>query len=58
MTGLNLPVAMAFGPDGALYIAGPAFGGDDDAGTILRVDVSGSAPVAIPESLPTPTPCS
>ena len=57
VTGLNLPVAMAFGPGGALYIAGPAFGGDDGAGTILRVDVSGGFPVTVPDSLPAPAAC-
>lgn len=57
VTGLNLPVAMEFGPDDALYIAGPAFGGDDGAGTILRFDLAGGVPVALPEPLPTPNVC-
>ena len=57
VTGLALPAAMAFGPDGALHVAGPAFGGDDGAGMILRVELSGDVPVAIPETLPTSVTC-
>ena len=57
VTGLSLPVAMEFAADGALYVAAPAFGGDDGAGTILRIDLSGGVPVAVPESLPAPPSC-
>jgi len=52
VTGLALPVAMEFGPDGALYVASPAFGADDGQGTILRVDISSGHPVAVPAALP------
>ena len=48
VTGLALPVAMDFGPDGALYVAGPTFGADDGQGTILRIDLSAGRPVAVP----------
>jgi hypothetical protein len=41
-SGLDLPVAMRFGPDDALYVAGPAFGADDGQGTILRLDLAGA----------------
>jgi hypothetical protein len=51
VTGLSLPVAMDFGPDGALYISGPAFGADDGEGIILRVDLASGAPVAVPPDL-------
>jgi hypothetical protein len=52
VTGLPLPVAMDFGPDGALYIAGPTFGADEGQGTILRVDLSIGEPVEVPRELP------
>ena len=48
VTGLALPVAMDFGPDGALYIAGPTFGADEGQGTILRIDLSTGEPVVVP----------
>jgi hypothetical protein len=57
VTGLTLPVAMDFGPDGALYIAGPTFGADEGQGTILRVDLSGTEPIAVPTELPGAPPC-
>jgi glucose/arabinose dehydrogenase len=57
VTGLTLPVAMDFGPDGALYIAGPTFGADEGQGTILRVDLSGTELIAIPTELPGAPPC-
>ena len=57
VTGLALPVAMDFGPDGALYIAGPTFGADEGQGTILRVDLSGPEPIAVPTELPGAPPC-
>ncbi|HEV2107987.1 MAG TPA: ScyD/ScyE family protein, partial [Thermomicrobiales bacterium] len=37
VTGLDLPAAMCFGPDGALYVSGPAFGADTGEGFILRI---------------------
>ena len=57
VTGLALPIAMAFGPDGALYIAGPAFGADEGQGTILRVDLSAPRPIAVPAALPAGLTC-
>lgn len=55
VTGLALPVAMEFGPDGALYVAGPTFGADAGQGTILRVDLSATQPVAVPQAAAGPT---
>ena len=52
VTGLTLPAAMDFGPDGALYVASPVFGADDGRGTILRIDLPAGQPVAIPTELP------
>lgn len=43
--GLALPVAMEFGPDGGLFVAGPAFGADAGEGRIVRIDLAGSLPV-------------
>lgn len=57
VTGLGLPVAMDFGPDGALYIAGPTFGADEGQGTILRIDLSTGQPVVVPTDLPSGPPC-
>lgn len=35
-TGLNFPIALAVGPDDALYVASPAIGANDGTGTIVR----------------------
>lgn len=43
-THVNYPVAMAFGPDKALYVAAPALGSIDPDGYILRIDVSAKGP--------------
>jgi hypothetical protein len=57
VTGLALPVAMDFGPDGALYVAGPTFGADERQGVILRVDLSDGQPIAVPPELPAGPAC-
>jgi uncharacterized cupredoxin-like copper-binding protein len=44
---LNYPVALAFGPDGALYAAAPALGSIDPDGYILRIDVSSRPPIDV-----------
>jgi hypothetical protein len=43
-SGLNLPISLAFGADGGLYVALPAAGADGGEGAIARVDVA-AAPV-------------
>ena len=48
VTGLALPVAMDFGPDGALYVAAPAFGADEGQGTILRLVLAAGQPIVVP----------
>ncbi len=58
VTGLSLPIAMDFGPDGALYIAGPAFGADNGEGVILRVDLAGGTPVDVAGIKPAEAACS
>ena len=59
VTGLPLPSAMAFGPDGALYVSSPTFGADNGEGTILRIeiDLSAGQPVAVPTDLPAGPSC-
>lgn len=38
VTGLDAPVSVRVGPDGALYVSTPAFGADAGKGKILRID--------------------
>jgi hypothetical protein len=45
-TGLDLPVALRFGPDGALYVSVPAYGADEGSGQVLRVEVAAGTPGA------------
>jgi plastocyanin len=47
VTGLDFPIAMATGPDGALYISTPAFGATGNIGGIVRVDLSRNQPMHI-----------
>lgn len=52
--GLNFPVAIDFGPDGALYVSAPAIGANDGTGSIIRF-TPGAQPIEINEdSLPKP----
>jgi hypothetical protein len=39
--GLNFPISLDVGPDGALYVSGPALGGAPGQGTITRLDLEG-----------------
>ncbi|HEY7036824.1 MAG TPA: ScyD/ScyE family protein [Thermomicrobiales bacterium] len=55
-TGLDYPVAMAFGPDAALYVSLPALASDHPGG-ILRLDPSAPAPVAVDPSILNQSPC-
>lgn len=64
VTGLDLPIAMSVGPDGALYVSTPAFGAKDKLGGIIRVDLSRTQPMHVAPNLfemstcsvPTPEP--
>lgn len=54
VTGMTFPAKMEFGPDGALYVAGPAFGANHDEGTIIRLDLSSSQVITMPTVDETP----
>jgi sugar lactone lactonase YvrE len=39
VTGLAVPTAMTFGPDGALYVSNAGFGAPPGAGAVLRIRI-------------------
>ena len=41
ISGLSLPTAMTFGPDGALYVSNAGFGFPPGMGQVLRFDING-----------------
>jgi sugar lactone lactonase YvrE len=57
VTGIDAPVYLGFGPDGALYLATPAFSPDAGAGhgELLRIDLAAGTPVSL-ASMPAPAP--
>lgn len=57
--GIDYPIAMAFGPDGGLYIGFPAFGPDVVTGGIIRLDLDAitSPPVQVPANILDETRC-
>ena len=63
-SGLNFPIGMGLGPDGALYVSTPAFGADTDVGGIVRIDLSRNQPMSVSPNIeqistcdiPTPEP--
>jgi nitrite reductase (NO-forming) len=46
-THVNYPVALAAGPDGALYVAASALGSIDPDGYILRIDPAAAGPTDV-----------
>ena len=46
-THINYPVALAVGPDKALYVGAPAMGSTDADGYILRIDPSAAGPTDV-----------
>jgi plastocyanin len=47
VTQVNLPGAIGFGPDGALYVSTPAVGADGATGVVLRLDLAQALPIAL-----------
>jgi hypothetical protein len=37
---LDMPLSIRFGPDGALYLATPAFGADEGTGSVIRLELN------------------
>lgn len=58
VTGLDFPVKMDFGADGALYVVTPAFGAMDGEGQVLRIDLGAGDPIAIEGPLAPSATCS
>jgi hypothetical protein len=46
------PIALAFGPDGVLYVSLPAMGADQGQGIIGRIEMGTSGATAIAEMAP------
>lgn len=55
--GLDLPVVLATGPDGAFYVSSPAIGAGDGSGMVLRVMPSGDEPLMMTSAQQTPSSC-
>lgn len=51
VTGLEYPIDLELGPDGALYVALPSYGANDQAGVIIRVDLDHPRPMAMDNAL-------
>jgi hypothetical protein len=45
--GLDLPVRIGFGPDGGLYVTRPAFGANNDEGSLFRLDLRAAEPIVV-----------
>ena len=54
--GLMLPVGLALGPDGALYVPMPAQGANDGSGMIGRLDIAGTGAITTAPPVCTPLP--
>lgn len=57
VVGLDFPIAMALGPDGALYVSCPAFGANPGFGGIVRVDLDAARPMQVADDILTMNPC-
>jgi plastocyanin len=51
VTGLDQPIAMEFGPDGALYTSFPAINAEGGAGGVVRIDLAAQTPLEIPSDI-------
>ena len=54
---LDYPIGLALGPDGMAYVASPAYGDNDQAGMILRIDLTAPQPMALDAAQMAPAPC-
>jgi hypothetical protein len=50
-TGLMMPISLAFGPDGALYVSLPAVGADHGEGAVMRLDLAAAPVEATPGAM-------
>jgi plastocyanin len=55
--GFDVPIAMAFGPDGGLYVGFPAFGADGAIGGVVRLDVSQGQTLTMTDAFVAASPC-
>jgi FtsP/CotA-like multicopper oxidase with cupredoxin domain len=51
LAGLEYPIALELGPDGALYVALPAYGANDQAGAIIRIDLDHPRPMVMDNTM-------
>jgi plastocyanin len=56
-TGFDVPLFMAFGPDQGLYVSSPAFSITDQAGSIVRLDLSEGTLMTMSDELLANSPC-
>lgn len=52
VTGLNYPISMGLGPDGAIYVSLPAIAEEGEKGSIIRINPVGGEPIAVPRGYP------
>lgn len=52
VTGLNYPISMGLGPDGAIYVSLPAIATEGEKGSIIRINPVGGEPIAVPRGYP------
>jgi plastocyanin len=51
VTGLDLPISMKFGPDGAFYTSFPAVYAEGGAGGVVRIDPEVQGPITVPPDI-------
>jgi hypothetical protein len=53
VTGLNYPISMGLGPDGAIYVSLPAIAEEGEKGSIIRINPVDGEPIEVPRGYPT-----